>query len=333
MNPDEVVPPRTSMEREVARAWSGALGIDPIGRDDRFTDLGGTSLAAEKVLVDLRTRLAVPAEADLFSDAPTLAELAERIEKRRRAQFRSGTTTCVRLGGPSDPVEPPVFCFAGAGATGVSFLGLAAALGSQRTVYAAHAHGYTSRALPSWTVRSHARRHLRDVLRHQPDGPYYLVGHSFGGHIALAVADLLAARGREVAAVVLLDTVLKKTPHGSVADYRQGAAATPPPLAERLRTHLRVLTAGIVQYDAPTQQAAFWERDIRAQNRIRPGAVPANTVVLVSDQNADQEALWAQSAGPRIRRVPGDHYAVLNAPVQIRAIAEELATPDTRPTS
>ncbi|GGM25123.1 MULTISPECIES: alpha/beta fold hydrolase [Micromonospora] len=332
MNPDEVTPPRTAMEQEVAQVWSEVLGLEPIGRDDRFADLGGTSLAAEKVLAHLHARLAVPTDAELLAGGPTLADLAGRIDERRRAHFRSGAATCVRLSDPTDPVAPPVFCFAGAGATGVAFLDLASALGPRRPVYALQAHGYTARALPSFTVRGHARRHLRDVLRHQPEGPYYLVGHSFGGHIALAVADLLAGKGHQVAAVVLLDTVLKETPHSSVADFRTGGAAAPPPLPERLRTHLRVLTAGVVQYDAPTQQAAFWERDVRAQNRHRVGAVPANAVVLVTDQNKDQETLWNQVPGVRIRRVAGDHYAVLSAPDPLRAIVQEL-TPGVRPTN
>src|SRR5262249_22545107 len=47
---------------------------------------------------------------------------------------------------------------------------------------------------------------LADIRRIQPQGPYRLGGHSFGGVVAFEVAQQLIALGQEVSLLVLFDT-------------------------------------------------------------------------------------------------------------------------------
>lgn len=73
-------PPGTAAERRLATAWAQALGtpVDRIGRQDRFFDLGGTSLSALRVVVALDREIS-------FKDLthhPCLADLAHLIESR-----------------------------------------------------------------------------------------------------------------------------------------------------------------------------------------------------------------------------------------------------------
>ncbi|GHJ15511.1 non-ribosomal peptide synthetase [Micromonospora sp. AKA38] len=44
------VPPRSAAERRMAELWSQVLGVDPIGRDDRFFELGGNSLVVFRLI-------------------------------------------------------------------------------------------------------------------------------------------------------------------------------------------------------------------------------------------------------------------------------------------
>jgi acyl transferase domain-containing protein len=77
------VEPRNEAERVVADAWQRLLGIERVGVHDNFFELGGHSLLALQVVARLRDvfQVEVPVR-DLF-DAPTVAELAERIEPTR----------------------------------------------------------------------------------------------------------------------------------------------------------------------------------------------------------------------------------------------------------
>lgn len=151
-----------------------------------------------------------------------------------------------------------------------------------------------------------------------------VAGHSFGGHIAAEAARQLAASGVDVRAVLMLDSIVRAVGGGSVADYASGAQQAPR-LAQRLATHLRVATVGLRQFDHDTHRDAMWEHAIRVQNRHRVlDVLPSRTTVLVTDQNAAPEALWAHrvpSCG-RLLRVPGDHNSVLNDESTLRLIAD-----------
>ena len=81
--------PIDQIERTIAEVWQQMLGIDAIGRDDNFFDLGGHSLLVVQVHARLTAALArdLPVT-DLFQ-CPTIAALA------------------AHLGGSASPSDPP----------------------------------------------------------------------------------------------------------------------------------------------------------------------------------------------------------------------------------
>jgi hypothetical protein len=84
--------PAGDLEPLVARVWGEALGIDGIGRDDGFFDLGGNSLIAARVLAGLRATLPVDVDlTDVLGDPPTVAGQAERIAPRLYARLAALT--------------------------------------------------------------------------------------------------------------------------------------------------------------------------------------------------------------------------------------------------
>ncbi|HEX6909130.1 MAG TPA: beta-ketoacyl synthase N-terminal-like domain-containing protein, partial [Longimicrobium sp.] len=72
-------PPRTEVEAVLAAAWAEVLGVERVGREDGFFDLGGHSLLLVRLQARLRERLGreVPI-LDLFR-YPTVASLAEHL--------------------------------------------------------------------------------------------------------------------------------------------------------------------------------------------------------------------------------------------------------------
>jgi acyl carrier protein len=73
---DEVVTPRDGMEARLADIWEQVLEVAPIGVTDRFFDLGGTSLAALRVVARVREATGRDVPLAAFLSAPTVEDLA-----------------------------------------------------------------------------------------------------------------------------------------------------------------------------------------------------------------------------------------------------------------
>jgi amino acid adenylation domain-containing protein/non-ribosomal peptide synthase protein (TIGR01720 family) len=90
-------PPRNDLERRLAALWCEVLGLDAVGRDESFFDLGGHSLHAIRLHGKMREALgAEPSLVDLFH-YPTVAALAAHLAgtvaepaRRERAEERAG---------------------------------------------------------------------------------------------------------------------------------------------------------------------------------------------------------------------------------------------------
>lgn len=74
----------TATERAVAAIWRSVLGTDDFGVEDNFFALGGRSLAAMKVVAQVRSQIGAPVKlADVFR-APMLRSFAELVDTRLR---------------------------------------------------------------------------------------------------------------------------------------------------------------------------------------------------------------------------------------------------------
>jgi FkbH-like protein len=75
--PTSFVAPRSALEKELAAIWSELLGIDQIGVEDNFFDLGGHSLSAMQMISRIRDACKVELSLrSLFSDQFTIANVA-----------------------------------------------------------------------------------------------------------------------------------------------------------------------------------------------------------------------------------------------------------------
>lgn len=80
------VAPIGATEEGLASICASLLGIDRVGRDDRFLDLGGDSLCATQVVARVRSQMEVRiSPADVLNDKP-LADLAALIDAKRTHQ-------------------------------------------------------------------------------------------------------------------------------------------------------------------------------------------------------------------------------------------------------
>ena len=73
------VAPRTATEEQLAEIWAEVLGLERIGVNDNFFGLGGHSLLAIQVISKIRDAFAIEPSIQALFDAPTIAQLAERL--------------------------------------------------------------------------------------------------------------------------------------------------------------------------------------------------------------------------------------------------------------
>ncbi len=73
------MPPSDHLEAKIVEVWQRSLGIDKIGIDDNYFDLGGTSLTAIQVVSELQKELEVQLSPVFLFEAPTITELAKRL--------------------------------------------------------------------------------------------------------------------------------------------------------------------------------------------------------------------------------------------------------------
>jgi acyl-coenzyme A synthetase/AMP-(fatty) acid ligase/acyl carrier protein len=71
--------PRTALERGLATMWAEVLGIESVGVDDEFTDLGGDSLAAALIIARAETLCGVALPMPTLFHASTVARMAEVV--------------------------------------------------------------------------------------------------------------------------------------------------------------------------------------------------------------------------------------------------------------
>lgn len=320
-----IEPAAPGLESEVAAAWAEVLRLDVVGRNENFYALGGDSLNVQQMISAIGDHHGVRLASSDLASAPTVAQFAEVVGARRtglstaRGDLISPTTVLLRP--PTEATRDTLFCFAGAGASALSFVPLADRVDRDTAVVAFQAQGLENRAFPDWTVGRAARRHLEDLLSLQPQGPYSLVGHSLGAFIAIDVANRLLALGHRVEVVTLLDPFL---PPRTVRAARRTLADVGSTLLEQSpadptvlwRQRLWLPLAGITDGTPEQKVEALREVGVRVGRLHRPRPYDGRTLLVLSSFNRDDDRVWPQvlTGDLTVERINCDHDSVVREP-------------------
>jgi amino acid adenylation domain-containing protein len=96
--------PRDPVERALAAVWTDVLGHPGVGLDDDFLALGGTSLAAARMLGGLRERLRAEVPMALLLEHVTLREQAAAISRALAAPGRAAARDSIPRADRSRPI-------------------------------------------------------------------------------------------------------------------------------------------------------------------------------------------------------------------------------------
>ncbi len=200
----EYQPPRTNLEFQLTEIWQKLLGREKIGVFDNFFELGGHSLLAVRVVDAMKSSMGITIKiADVFRHA-TVSELAESLsnptqtsEVSHRGQYlesiRSGNgdTHLVIVGAklrvPLEvlPPEIPVWW--------LKLDGL---------------HVWPPKHLD---VPAQAAIHAQELSHEIPSGTILLCGNSYGGTLAIAIAQQLKQMEKHKVKLILLEPPLWST--------------------------------------------------------------------------------------------------------------------------
>jgi thioesterase domain-containing protein len=101
--------------------------------------------------------------------------------------------------------RPPFFCVHGVGGDTLSFRDLARHFAPDHPFYGIRSVSTPGQEQTCTRIEDMASSYLRAIRTLQPQGPYYLGGFSFGGSVALEMAQQLRALGEEVGLLAILD--------------------------------------------------------------------------------------------------------------------------------
>jgi amino acid adenylation domain-containing protein len=292
---DHLVPPANALEELLVRLWCQTLRRERVGVTDNFFDLGGHSLLAVRLVQLIADACRINLSLAIIFKAPTIREQARAIDGGHLAEGISVV-----------PLEPrgerePLFCICGINL----YQHLARNLDANRPVFGVFLPvegAVLSGDGGEIGVRDMAAEYVKAIRAQQPQGPYHLVGVSFGGVLAYETAQQLRAAGEEVGILAILDVVL---PGGLDFSWRLWA-----------REHLgRVRQEGapyaLAQLGEWREKAATW-LDHRAPRL--PAVAAGLSARLRSALRPGPRG--RPDRGPSSRSEPGDHEKKLQQDIE-----------------
>ena len=184
----------------MANLFAATLGVERVGMRDNFFDLGGDSLLAGMVLAQVRATAGQDVSMVAFLEEPTAMGVLRNLEAPGKGARAEGDALRMVVRGGTD--APALFCIPGSSGDEVGFFHLARHLGPGQPVTAFR---FPLGDEDGYRIEELAARYVSEVLEAQPEGPYHLAGVCTGGFVAYEMAQQIAARGKPVGLVALLD--------------------------------------------------------------------------------------------------------------------------------
>lgn len=306
---------RSARERILCQLFAQALGLSAFDPEQNFFDAGGHSLLAMRLVAAVEAESGRRLPVGILMDSPTPAALARRLES---PTDRLGLAPVLKLrtGGDRTPL---FFLHSGSGLTW-RYATLLPFIEPGRPLYGIQSTAFTRTGPTPQDVGELGEEYVERIRSVQPEGPYLLLGWSFGGLLAYDVAARLTRAGQQVAMLAVVDSIPGDTPDEVPGEelLEQAAlkilsayAATPPPAAAQ-GGHLDRATVFAAVQDGGW--CRDWSTDrletmiehcsaaIKMTNRYRPPRFDGSMLLFCATRDpgaldpAAKAAVWRRSA-------------------------------------
>ena len=184
----------------MAALWAELLKLPSIGRHDNFFALGGHSLLASLLIARVNRLFQLNLPLASVFNLPTVAQMAAALLRPDQPE-QWFSLFPIQTGNS----EPRLFWMDYPNEYGheiIQHLGASQAVyGLRYGIGSAADARLTLPALQDW-----AAQYLADIRALQPQGPYFLLGHCYGGILAYELARQLQAAGQQVGHVIMIDS-------------------------------------------------------------------------------------------------------------------------------
>ena len=187
----------TPTEELVSQMWKRAMRMTDVSNDANFFAIGGDSLAAVTLNLELEQKLGIQLPPQLVLETPVLQDFAGRIDEVKARKFVQSETSYI-FPLHERPGSTPVF-FCGVDLT------MARHWTQPFSLYAIAYWAGGGNLVEIDTIEGLAARYIEGMKEFQPSGPYRMAGYSFGAILALEIAQQLRASGETVETLFLLD--------------------------------------------------------------------------------------------------------------------------------
>jgi nonribosomal peptide synthetase DhbF len=196
--------PATPDEALLCRLFAELTGAARVSVTDSFFAIGGHSLLAMRLVARLRAErgLELPLRA-LFAH-PSPRALAKDLATAGAEKMGYDPLLQLRVHGS----ERPLFCIHPAGGSSTVFSSIVQHLPVDLPVYGLQAKALSDGEAGHSSIREMADCYVQAMRRMQPQGPYRLLGWSFGGVVLQEMAAVLEAQGQTLEIGILLDSGL-----------------------------------------------------------------------------------------------------------------------------
>jgi len=261
------VGPRDQIEERLAMLWTNVLQLKSIGIRDNFFELGGNSLLAARLFAHIANSFGKHLPLATLFLSPTIEQLANCLRDSDTSKTWSSLVAIQPEGS-----RPPLFCVHAAGANVLIYRPLSRHLGNDQPVYALQAQGLDGRTRPLTRVEDMAALYIKEMRAVQPEGPYFLLGASFGGLVIYEMAQQLLEQNQHVALLAMLNT--------DCPVYS---------FAKRIRCHVgHLMEKGSREYAQGIVNRRFKGRVSETKNETTSDLDPEIQKVLAKDSGVDK---------------------------------------------
>ncbi|KAK8227240.1 luciferin 4-monooxygenase [Phyllosticta capitalensis] len=206
--------PGSETERTIHRVLTDYFQTDrELGINDDIFDLGVTSVELLKLKFFFEEALGVTKSipVSVFMTNPTIKTLAQAIEKQQGGEY--DPVTILQPNGDGTPL----WCIHPGGGEVLVFMKLATYI-TDRRVYGVRARGLDGEEVFT-SFDEMVATYVSAIRATQPQGPYAIVGYSYGGNVGFEVAKGLEAAGCEVQFLAALDQQPRFVDHINTRDW------------------------------------------------------------------------------------------------------------------
>lgn len=200
-----IEPPRNLLEKELLQIWEKLLEKHSIGIRDNFFELGGHSLLTVQLMTEINKKFGVEMPLSILFEYDTIAHLAHLLQQKTDFSQQSPLVTINPNG-----TKLPFFCVHPGNGDVLGYATLANYLQPEYPFYALQDVLRFATSPHPISLKERASLYLQKVREIQPQGPYYLGGWSYGGHVVFEMAQQLNANNQDIAVLAILDTASPK---------------------------------------------------------------------------------------------------------------------------